>query len=147
MILSALSSESLLRDLGEPIGDYAVVHNTDDENCARMAIAMMLYDLTSYVRFLYTAEKIRDEWKIRSINCIYEKDALISAAPPRLSGWERKGELRSSYGNLAMVLGMEGHTVAESLPGDDRPELIEALIGCVAGWLHTAQTQAEFKEQ
>lgn len=90
------------------------------------------YDMTSYVRFLYTVEKQNSQWQIASMNCIYEKDCLVAVAP---SGITSEQTCRESYANLSCILGMSGCTIADDLPGDDRPELIAALEKQVGLWL------------
>lgn len=91
------------------------------------------YDLTSYVRLLYTAQKEPEGWKLVSMDCIYEKDSLVPAAPaeyPANSGF------RPSYGNLAAVLAAEGHAINSELPGDDRPEQVTQIMKKAATWIN-----------
>lgn len=92
------------------------------------------YDLTSYVRFLYTAEKRAGEWEIISMDCIYEKDCLVPAVPEVLNGEEKPEGIRASYGNLSLILGGAGHTIAADLPGEDRPETIDRLLEDKMKW-------------
>ncbi|MDR2751485.1 MAG: nuclear transport factor 2 family protein [Clostridiales bacterium] len=94
------------------------------------------YDLTSYVRFIYMAEKSDSQWKIRSLNCIYEKDSLVSSTIEEALSSDQQGEYRSSYGNLSMLLEKDGCSIAATLPGDDRPELIEELYKSQFDWLY-----------
>lgn len=96
---------------------------------SRKVIQDTAMDLTSYVRFLYTLEKQDEAWLIRSMSCIYEKDCLTPA------GFEPMPNVRESYRNLTRVIGSEGYSIAQDLPGDDRPELAIALIEQAGTWL------------
>lgn len=90
-------------------------------------------DLDSYTRLLYTLRREDGVWKITSMDCIYEKDCLTPAAP---SGFHPpRPAVRSSYANLAGMLGMEGYAIADNLPGDDRPDLTDALYEKTSQWL------------
>ena len=91
-------------------------------------------DLTSYARFLYTARRENRIWKVVSMDCIYEKDTLTPAGPAPFPPGERE-----SYANLTRVIGAEGYGIAPDLPGDDRPELVEALYQKASGWLETGE--------
>lgn len=99
----------------------------------RKVIDNVSMDLTSYVRFLYTARKEEGTWLIRSMDCIYEKDCLTSA------GFTADGDVRESYGNLTGIIGSEGYTIADDLPGDDRPELTAELMSRAKQWLENCE--------
>lgn len=99
----------------------------------RSQVGGQLMDLTSYVRFLYTLRRAGGRWQIVTMNCIYEKDCLTPAWPELAC--EQAPIRRESYGNLARVLGAEGYTIAEDLPGDDRPEITQALFQKADAWL------------
>lgn len=91
------------------------------------------YDLTSYVRLLYRTEKIDGRWKIRSLDCIYERDSLVPVIPDEFPCPEHNG--RSSYSALAAVMESEGYAINMELPGDDRPEQTAELMQSARSWL------------
>lgn len=91
-------------------------------------------DLTSHVRFLLMTEKAGDSWKIRSMDCIYEKDSLIPAIPEFFSE-NGDSEYRASYHNLASILGQEGYQISNDLPGDDIPDSVKLLYTNAEQWL------------
>lgn len=95
----------------------------------RKSVDGSVMDLTSYARFLYTLEKTGGVWLIHSMDCIYEKDCLTPAGLGAVSG------VRESYGNLTHIIGSEGYSIAQDLPGDDRPELTAALMEQAGRWL------------
>lgn len=91
------------------------------------------YDLTSYVRLLYRVHKLGDEWKIISLDCIYERDSLTPVMPDALLLPEKS--VRSSYAALAGVMESEGYAIDMELAGADRPEQVDAMISFTQGWL------------
>jgi hypothetical protein len=88
-------------------------------------------DLSSYVRLVYTAVKENSEWKLASLDCIYEKDCLIPASP---QGMEPPEDARASYAHVITVIGREGYDMNPDLAGDDRPDLRDALLDKTRAW-------------
>jgi hypothetical protein len=88
-------------------------------------------DLSSYVRLVYTAIKETGEWKLASLDAIYEKDCLVPASP---HGMEPSGDARASYANVITVIGSEGYDMNPDLAGDDRPDLRDALLAKTKAW-------------
>ena len=97
----------------------------------RKDIAGKAFDLSSYVRLVFTAVK-EESWKLASLDAIYEKDCLVPASP---GGMEPPPGSRASYSNLISVLGSEGHRMNTELAGDDRPDLRDSLLNTVNAWL------------
>lgn len=91
-------------------------------------------DLTSHVRFLFLVEKTGGSWKIQSMDCIYEKDSLVPAAPEFLSEGSDLS-YRASYHNLASILEQEGYRIDHDLPGDDILDSVELLYANAEQWL------------
>ena len=90
------------------------------------------YDLNSYVRLLYRAVRLNGGWKILSMECIYERDALLPVMP---EGIPVPPGARGSYAALTAVLGSEGYAIADDLPGDDIPGQAAAKLSGAASWL------------
>lgn len=96
------------------------------------------YDLTSYVRLHYKLiKKPTGDWLVFALDAIYEKDTLIPMYPvhPIANIGETIKKYRPSYANLSYTLSREGHSINDSLPGEDRPELIAALYNRSDMWL------------
>jgi hypothetical protein len=87
-------------------------------------------DLHSYARLVYTMEKNENGWQVVSFEAIYEKDCLVPASP---AGFAPQG--RASYGNLSAILGTQGYTIDQNLPGDDKPESLIPLMNKVKAWI------------
>lgn len=92
-------------------------------------------DLSSYVRLVYTTFKDEDIWKIASLDAIYEKDSLVPVSPASV---HPSNACRPSYALLTSMIESEEHAIDQELPGDDCPELREALLTKVEEWLTNA---------
>lgn len=100
---------------------------------SRQCVAGRQRDLISFVRLLYRLRETDAGWQICGIDCIYERDLLI----PALEEAERSklACFRPSYCCLGYVLNSLGAPVNNELPGEDRPELVDALYGQCGDWL------------
>lgn len=103
----------------------------------RKDIRGKLYDLTSYVRLYYRLVKVEKEWYVFSLECVYEKDSLLSVDPNKS---EHKlpnygiDKYRESYANLTYILQLNGYEINDTLPGDDKPELVEKMYRRYEEW-------------
>lgn len=95
-------------------------------------------DLCSFARSQYRAVRTVDGWRISALTAVYERDTLTPAVPgtglPVPAG--AMDGLRSSYRCLAWHLARNGYPVPGDLPGDDRPETVEAVLAAELRWLH-----------
>jgi SnoaL-like domain len=95
----------------------------------------------SYTRLLYRLERIESNWKISSLDCIYERDTLV----PVIYGRSPKidpdilSRFRRPFMYLAYHLHEIGKSVRDDLYGDDRPEQVEALYESAFFWLRQAR--------
>ena len=96
--------------------------------------------VVSYTRLLYRLERITGDWKISSLDCIYERDTLV----PVIYGISPKidpdvlSRFRRPFMYLAYHLHEIGKSVRDDLYGDDRPEQTEALYESAFSWLRQA---------
>lgn len=95
-------------------------------------------DLCSFARSQYRAVRTAGGWRISALTAVYERDTLTPAVPgtglPVPAG--AMDGLRSSYRCLAWHLARSGYPVPGDLPGDDRPETVEAVSAADLRWLH-----------
>jgi len=92
--------------------------------------------LSTHSRFLYRVERRNGEWRLFGFDAIYMRDELtpsisgqtISIDPSALKGF------RPTYRMLCYYLKSQGFTIDSELPGEDRPDLVEALNRELFGW-------------
>jgi hypothetical protein len=92
--------------------------------------------LSSYVRFLYRAERRAGRWRIVSLDAIYVRDEFTTAIPG-LSLPVQPADLagfRPTYRMLSYLLRSQGYQVNSNLPGEDRPETVAALEREIRDW-------------
>ena len=98
-------------------------------------------DVTSWCRFFSRAERRGDEWRLTSFDSIYGKDRFDPVVP----GAELPLDLavldaaRRSYRFLTYQNVQGGYAVPDDLPGDDRPDLVEAFYAEADAWLHRSE--------
>ncbi len=86
-------------------------------------------NLATFSRFLYRVERREDRWGIVGFDAIYMRDELTTAIPGQgiaIDPHEVK-PFRASYRMLSYYLTTQGYTVDSNLPGEDKPELVEAF--------------------
>ncbi|WP_405771853.1 nuclear transport factor 2 family protein [Streptomyces sp. NBC_00080] len=97
--------------------------------------------LASCTRVLYRAAKIDGDWKIVSVDPVYERDSLTPAVPGteiRLDTNEVR-KYRTPYRFLTYVLQHRGYGIADDLYGDDRPDEVAQLYRDARGWLRLSR--------
>ena len=92
--------------------------------------------LSSHARFLYPAERRGGRWGLMGFEAIYTRDEFTTAIPGQtlaLTPADVAG-FRPSYRMLAWLLTRQGYAVDPDLPGDDRPDLADAVYRRIYGW-------------
>jgi SnoaL-like domain len=98
-------------------------------------------DLVSYTRLLYRAERVSvDTWRLCSLAAVYERDTMVPVLPGTVLAIDhaRLARLRPTYRWLAYHLCEKGYPVSPDLPGDDRPETVQAVYSYAFDWLRAA---------
>jgi len=93
--------------------------------------------LSSHARFVYRAERrAPDAWRIAGFDAIYMRDELTTpiAGQAVPVSWDEVAAFRPSYRMLSYVLTSQGYVVDPDLPGEDRPESVEARYRELYGW-------------
>jgi len=108
--------------------DRALSHSNATIN-TRTTIGGVACDITSWVRALSRLERVGGEWKMLSLDVIYNRDSLMPACPQDESmSLEGIGKFRSSYSILAWFMSSRGLRVPDELPGEDRPETVSEVV-------------------
>ncbi|KAI5456869.1 hypothetical protein BGZ63DRAFT_417262 [Mariannaea sp. PMI_226] len=95
------------------------------------------FDLISVARLVSRFEKVGSEWKMLTLEAIYDRDSIQSVLP---GVGEKIADLeggRPSYKCLAWVLKQRGFEVDPNLPGSDRPGSGEKVLDDNLKWLHS----------
>lgn len=94
-------------------------------------------DLVSYARLNYRLERRSGEWRILSLDPIYEYATLALSVPGdriRIPA-EELAQFRASYALLAWETWRNGRQSNHDLLGDDRPDDVAAFYNELWGWL------------
>jgi hypothetical protein len=92
--------------------------------------------LSSHARFLYRAERRDGIWRLSSFEAYYMFDELRAVVPGEVVPVSAAdvASFRASYRMLSFLLSKQGYPVNHDLPGQDRPETVEAMCREVYGW-------------
>jgi SnoaL-like domain len=92
--------------------------------------------LSTHARLLYRAEKRQDRWGIFGFDGVYVRDELTPSVPGQSISIDSKEleSFRPTYRLLSYYLQSQGFTIDSNLPGDDRPDLVQALNLELFGW-------------
>ncbi len=104
----------------------------------RFPIQGVEVDLVSYSRLIYRVETRDGNWKVLSLNAIYERDTLMPTVPGTHMNIdpEALGKFRPSYRFLSYHLSLGGRPVRDDLYGDDQPEAVIGLYEAAFEWLN-----------
>lgn len=94
------------------------------------------YDFISQVRLVSKLERQRNlEWKMLSIETIYERDSIIPAGPISSTLSINSAGRRDSYKYTTWVLERSGFEIRNDLPGTDDPETVDRKMDELFQWL------------
>ncbi|KAF9885861.1 hypothetical protein FE257_012333 [Aspergillus nanangensis] len=95
------------------------------------------YDVVSFTRFISRLECVDGEWKLLTLDVIYDRDYIMPTVPsskpvdlPLFKGG------RESYKCVAWVLSQKGFSVKQDLPGVDDPLACTRLMEDQFKWLY-----------
>src|SRR5271169_6782776 len=93
------------------------------------------YDAAISVTFIMKLVRMHREWKIISLECIYDKDNLIPVVTPPKKPLKIDFP-RESYKCLGFILEtIGGYRLDENLPGWDRPEQAVNILEKARDWV------------
>jgi hypothetical protein len=105
----------------------------------RSTIDGVLVDVVSYTRVCYRVERRDGQWRILSLDCVYERDTATAAVPGQTFSIpaDQLARFRPSYAILAWVLDGRGYPVGTHMLGDDRPAERDAYYASTLEWLQS----------
>ena len=94
------------------------------------------YDMSSLATFLAKLVRLNGEWKIISLECIYDKDnfiPVVGGGVPRPLDPDFPRESYRCLGYILKVLGR--YEIDLNLPGYDRPEEAQRILKTAREWV------------
>ncbi|KAH7215513.1 hypothetical protein DER44DRAFT_654886 [Fusarium oxysporum] len=94
------------------------------------------YDCVSFTRFISCLELVHNEWKLLSLQAIYDRDTIVPVVPRELQDVSFVQDARQSYKCIDWVLSRKGFKIKQDLPGTDKPAMSERLMKERLDWLN-----------
>lgn len=124
-------------------GDKAMSESTGSISI-RFTLDDVDYDCVSYTRFISRLQRVDSEWKMLTLEAIYERDSIVPVTPVPLSKWDPilvPTSGRDSYRWIGWLLSRNGFQINPYLPGIDRPTSVTRLMKESWSWLKDSQPQ------
>ena len=80
-------------------------------------------------------------WRLKSFMGIYSRDTLTAVNPnDKLPiDWNEIRKFRPEYRFLCYAMMQRGYSVSQELPGDERPDIVNAYYAKCERWLETGE--------
>ena len=119
-----LNGDKAVAEMQCMMGAYHVLEGTE-------------YHRLGWARLLYRVIREDGCWKIAGLDCIYERDMLLPVKPDSRTVIDPAEfePYRPSYQCISWLFGRSGVPCSQELPGDDRPEIVQALYDETSNWL------------
>ncbi|CAI7641809.1 unnamed protein product [Penicillium pancosmium] len=121
-------------------GDKAVSESTGSISI-RFALDGGDYDCVSYTRFLSRLQRVDGEWKILTLEAVYERDTIVPVTPSMENTQFVSPGGRESYRWIGWLLDRKGFQIDPNLPGIDRPASVSKLIGNCWSWIERMRSE------
>lgn len=100
-------------------------------------IAGKEFTLSAHSMMYYRVEKRQGLWRLSSFEVVYRRDEFtpailgqtVTLPADLLAGY------RPSYRNLCYSLHLKGYMPSNELAGEDRPDIVQALLKAMYSWL------------
>ena len=95
------------------------------------------YLRNGWARLLYKVQKEEGIWKIKGLDCIYERDTIapVIASKEGLLDEKEFSKYRPSYQCISWVFEKNGMPCNQDLPGDDKLDTVQKLYDETNKWL------------
>lgn len=119
-------------------GDRALVES-DGQIFNRSVFEGIEIDKVLYCRFVSRVVRLDGQWKIETLDCIYEGDSVSTVNPDDKLPFDREklAALRPCYAVWAYVLKSHGYDLSQEMVGEDRPEQVQAFYKGEDMWLQS----------
>lgn len=119
-------------------GDRAVIESYGEIH-APNKVKDVAVNLVSYCRFVSRVLRTAAGWKLVSFDCIYQLDKISTVDPAAQLPKEMLAVVstRDPYRFLNAMGTVLGYKIDQEMPGDDRPDLVQALHADARKWLAT----------
>lgn len=120
--------------ISESTGSISIRFTLDDED----------YDCVSYTRFISRFQRVESEWKMLTLEAVYERDSIVpvTPVPPSIGNPKLVSTgVRDSYRWIGWLLSRKGFQIDPNLPGIDRPAFVTKLMEESWSWLEDCQAE------
>ena len=98
-------------------------------------------DMVNYARFHSMAVRTPGGWRLKSFMGIYSRDTLTAVNPNDALpiDWTEIKKFRPEYRFLCYAMMQRGYSISQELPGDERPDIVNAYYAKTERWLETGE--------
>ncbi|GKZ40115.1 hypothetical protein AbraIFM66950_002418 [Aspergillus brasiliensis] len=93
------------------------------------------FDCVSYTRFISRLEFVGGEWRLLTLEAIYDRDLITPVIPQRTAEFHFPKDARESYRCISWVLSQKGFSIKQDLPGIDDQTSCAQLMEASFNWL------------
>ncbi|KAJ5756889.1 uncharacterized protein N7511_007071 [Penicillium nucicola] len=94
------------------------------------------YDCLSFTRFISRLQKVDGQWKLLTLEAIYDRDSITSVLPSAHVDFGISPGSRASYKCIGWLLSQKGFKIKQDLPGVDDPSSCVKLMDGSFRWLN-----------
>ncbi|KAF9884525.1 hypothetical protein FE257_001713 [Aspergillus nanangensis] len=93
------------------------------------------YDCVSFTRFISRLEAVNGEWKLLTLDAIYDRDSIVPVVPNAPVEFHIPHDARQSYKCISWLLSQKGFDIRQDLPGTDDTTACQKLLEGSLEWL------------
>lgn len=94
------------------------------------------YELSACLTFVSRLQNTDRGWRLLTFEAIYDYDKITSVVPWETSRLDVSADdARKSYRCMSWLLSARGYQISQTLPGRDRPDLVDEFMKAHLEWL------------